>query len=112
MDDFHDTDFKIASEHEHNEVPENNLQLEEGPLDLSLDFSFSGSARFYNLQVEDTVDQLNYDYDSGEVEPLAGYLGDRIVFSPGGNEGYTCSWKPEMTCKRKRRKPTIKLLGR
>jgi hypothetical protein len=62
-----------------------HLQLEEGPLEDSDNFSLdlSVTTRFYNLQVEETVEQMNF--DSVEV---ARSQGDRIVFSPGGNEGY------------------------
>ena len=64
---------------------QSNLQLEEGPLEDSDNFSLdlSVTTRFYNSQVEETVDQMNF--DSAEV---ARSQGDRLVFSPGGNEGY------------------------
>ena len=68
---------------------ESDLQLEEGPLEDSDNYSLdltTVSTRFYNLQVEETVDQMNN--DSAEIVRGAGSLGDRIVFSPGGNEGY------------------------
>ena len=67
-------------------LPENDhLQLKEGPLEDSDIFSLdlSVTTRFYNLQVEETVDQMNF--DSVEV---ARSLGDRIVSSPGGSEEY------------------------
>ena len=67
---------------------ENDFQLEEGPLEESETYSLdlTVSTRYYNLQVEETVEQMNN--DSAVVEADARSLGDRIVFSPGGNEGY------------------------
>jgi len=54
-------------------VVDDNLDVEEGPLEETID-----SPRFYNLTVEETQDV-----------PLASYNDrSRIVFSPGGDEGY------------------------
>ena len=65
------------------------FNLEEGPLDESATSNLdpSASTRFYNLQVEETMEQMNYE-SAVEVDHLVAAFSEKIIFSPGGNEGY------------------------